>query len=309
MSKIETFFRLLRENPKEIGKVLSDYFAKSRLSHAMPDEMYLKMRYRIMMGKKLDLENPQTFNEKLQWLKLHDRNPAYTRMVDKQAVKQYVAELIGEEHIIPTIAVFDNVNEIDLATLPKQFVMKCTHDSGSVILCKDKDNFDLSAAKSKLGRCLRRNMYWWGREWPYKDVPRRIIAEKYMDDGSAELKDYKFMCFGGEAKCSFACTDRFSKAGLHVTFFDREWNVMPFERQYPSCKKGLPKPKNYEKMIELAETLSASIPFLRVDFYEVDGFIYFGELTFYPGNGMEEFSPEQWDYILGSWINISQVKK
>ena len=305
MSKVKTFLRLLWHDPRGIAIALSEYFARSRVSHLVPDATFLKMRYKTLLGKKLDLKDPKGFNEKLQWLKLYDRNPEYIQMVDKQAAKQYVADCIGEEYIIPTLAVYDTVDAIDLSALPKQFVLKCTHDSGSIVICRDKDTFDLTSAKKKLQRGMRRNMFWWGREWPYKDVKPRIIAEQYMEDAdTAELRDYKFMCFDGEVRCSFICSDRFSDAGLHVTFFDKEWNVLPFERHYPSRKDGLPKPHNYEKMVELAEKLSKDIPFVRVDFYEVGGEIYFGELTFYPGCGFEEFTPEEWDYTLGEWIKL-----
>ena len=276
---------------------------------SMEDEEFLKKMYKIRMGKDLDLDNPQTFNEKLQWLKLYDRNPLYTKMVDKYEVKKYVADIIGDEYVIPTLGGWDSFDDIDFEELPDKFVLKCTHDSGGLVICKDKKNLNKKEAREKLNKSLARNFYLLGREWPYKNVKPRIIAEKYMEDSeTAELRDYKFLCFNGEVKCSFVCSDRFSEKGLHVTFFDKEWNVMPFDRHYPRVKEGLPKPTNYEKMIELAENLSKNIPFVRVDFYEVDGQIYFGELTFYPGNGMEEFDPEEWDYKLGEWITLPDKK-
>lgn len=274
------------------------------LTDFLSDKSFLKVTYRIRMGKKLDLDNPKTFNEKLQWLKLYNRKPEYTPMVDKFDVKKHVAEKIGEEYIIPTIGVWDKFEDIDFDNLPERFVLKCTHDSGGLAICKEKSTFDTQQAKAKLEKHLKNNFYYFGREWPYKNIKPRIIAEKYIEEGQGELKDYKFMCFNGKVQCTFVCSDRFTEKGLHVTFFDRDWNVMPFERSYPSVKEGLPKPLNYQKMIELAEILSKDIPFVRVDFYEVDNQIFFGELTFFPGNGTEPFSPEIWDLKLGEWIDL-----
>lgn len=310
MGKIKTFFRLLKNDRQSLKRTMFAYWSRSSFSHLVSDERYLKKQYKTYIGKSLNLENPKSFNEKLQWLKLYDRKPEYTIMVDKYLVRDYIAKQIGEEYLIPLLGVWDRADDIDFDALPEQFVLKCNHDSGNVFICKDKQNFPKNEIKKKLKKALKKNLFWWGREWPYKNVPRKMIAEKYMvDESGYELKDYKFMCFNGEVKCSFICSNRYSKGGLHVTFFDRDWNVMPFERHYPAVKEGLPKPVNYDKMIELAEKLSKNIPFLRVDFYEVDGKIYFGELTFYPGNGMEEFTPEEWDYKLGEWIKLPEVKE
>ena len=271
------------------------------------DESFLKKAFRCYMGKELNLDNPQTFNEKLQWLKLYDRKPGYTTMVDKYAVKKYVADIIGEEYIIPTLGVWNHFDEIDFDKLPNHFVLKCTHDSGGIVICKDKNKLDLKSAKKKIEKCLKRNYYWSSREWPYKDVKPRIIAEPYMEDSNAhELIDYKFMCFNGKVKCSFTCSERFSKDGLKVTFFDKDWNVMPFERHYPVSKNSPKKPINYDKMIQFSEQLSKGIPFVRVDFYEINGQLYFGELTFYPGGGFEEFTPEEWDYKLGDFLKLKK---
>ena len=285
------------------------YMLNTRLGRLFPDRAYLKLKYRLAMKSKLNLKNPTTFNQKLQWLKLYDRNPQYTVMVDKYEVKKYVADKIGGEYVIPTLGVWDSFDEIDFDELPDRFVLKCTHDSGGLFICTDKTKMDVGVVKGKIEKSLKRDYFYNGREWPYKDVPRKIIAEQYIQDSNGELLDYKFMCFGGKVKCSFVCSDRFSEKGLHVTFFDRDWNVMPFERHYPSVKEGLPKPQNYEKMIELAEILSHNIPFVRVDFYEVDGKIYFGELTLYPGCGFEEFTPEHWDKVLGDWIELPTATK
>ena len=270
----------------------------------MDDETYLKIAYRIKMGKKLNLKAPETFNEKLQWLKLHDRNPLYTNLVDKYEAKKYVAEKIGEQYIIPTLGVWNHFDEIDFDTLPNQFVLKCTHDSGGLVIVKDKEKLDKKAAKHKIESCLKHNFFWGQREWPYKNIRPRIIAEQYLEDDliSEELIDYKLMCFNGKVKCSFTCTNRYSKDGLRVTFYDYNWNKMPFERKYPADEVGVPKPRTYKKMVQFAEKLSEELTFSRIDFYELGDKLYFGEITFYPGSGFEQFKPIEWDYKLGSML-------
>lgn len=277
---------------------------------SMDDVTYLKKSWRAKMGTELNLENPQTFNEKLQWLKLYDRNPKYTKLVDKYEVKKYVASKIGEEYIIPTIGVWNRFEDIDFDSLPQRFVLKTTHDSGGVVICKDKDSFDYDKAKEKLNRLLKDNFYYVGREWPYKDVKPRILAEKYIEDASTkELTDYKFMCFNGKVQCLFVCTERHSAEGLKVTFFDNNWNLLPFARHYPKSKKEIPCPRELKRMIEVAEQLSINMPFVRIDLYETDGKIYFGEFTFFPGCGFEEFNPKEWDFRLGQMIQLPVKEK
>lgn len=272
------------------------------------DETFLKILYKFNINKELNLENPQTFNEKLQWLKLNDRKDIYTTMVDKYEVKKYVSDIIGEEYVIPTLGVYDNFNEIDFEKLPDKFVMKCTHDSGGVVICKDKKELDIKKAKKKINKSLKNNYYYSGREWPYKNVKPRIIIEELLEDESNEdLIDYKFMCFNGKVKCSFVCLNRRSEFGLNVDFYDLEWNKMPFERHYPNSDITLNRPENYERMIQLAEKLAKNIPFVRVDFYNVKGKIYFGELTFYPGSGFEEFTPYEWDKKLGNMLILPKI--
>jgi len=278
----------------------------------LSDKAHIKKMFHARMGYYPDLKDPKTFSEKLQWLKLHDRNPAYCGMVDKYAAKKFVAGVIGEKYIIPTYAVWDRVEEIDFSALPEQFVLKCTHDCGSLIVCRDKSAFDAEAAKKKLRACLKKNYYWQSREWPYKHVKPRIIAEKFMsddaEDGEAaaksELTDYKFLCFNGVVKCLNVCTDRFSGDGLKVTYFDRAWNRLPFERYYPASQSPIEKPENFDVMIELAERLGRGIPLVRIDFYEIRGRVYFGEMTFFPGSGMEPFKPAEWDRILGDDLRL-----
>ena len=272
----------------------------------MPDEKYLKLMFRARMGKKLNLDAPQTFNEKLQWLKLYNRKPEYTRMVDKYEAKAYVAERIGAEHIIPTLGVWNSFDEIDFNKLPRQFVLKCTHDSGGLVICKDKEKLDVKAAREKIEKSLKTSYYEWGREWPYKDVKPRIIAEKYMQDTETEdLKDYKFFCFGGMAKCFKVDFDRFIEH--HANYYDADGNILDFgESAYPpNLQKEIALNKLVlKKMEEFAEELSQTSPFLRVDFYDVNGTIYFGEMTFYPASGFGKFTSDEWDLVLGKWIPI-----
>lgn len=278
-----------------------------RIGRYFPDKFYLSLLYRLTFGKSINWKNPKTFNEKLQWLKLYDRRPEYTIYVDKYKVREHIAKTIGEEYLIPLLGVWNSSDEIDFDKLPNQFVLKCNHNSGlGMCICKDKRLLNVEQIKNDLRKGLNQDYYMTLREWSYKDVPRKIIAEKYMIDESEQssLRDYKFMCFDGKVKCSFVCSDRNTKEGLHVTFFDLNWNVLPFERHYPARKEGLPKPKCYEEMIKLAEKLSKCIPFVRVDFYEINGKVYFGELTFYPGSGFEEFAPYSADEWLGSLIKL-----
>ena len=273
----------------------------------LPDKEYLKLMYRLKVGRKLHLDNPKTFNEKLQWLKLYNRKEFYSSLVDKYEVRQYVKKKVGEQYLVPIFGVWDKFDDIDFNMLPKKFVIKCTHDSGGVIICKDKDKLNMTEARNKIQRCLDRNFYYWGREWPYKNVKPRIIVEQYLEDESGdEIKDYKFMVFNGKVKCSFVCSERYSEEGLAVDFYDLNWNKMPFMRKYRNSDKVIEKPKNYEKMIELAEKLSVDMIFDRIDFYEINGNIYFGEITLYPGGGFEKFIPGKYDTILGEMLEIDK---
>ncbi len=277
----------------------------------VPDKMYLKLIYKERIGKNLNLKNPKTFNEKLQWLKLYDRKKIYTTMVDKYEAKKYVANIIGDEYIIPTIGIYENFNEIDFNKLPNRFVIKCTHDSGGTFICNNKEDINWNDVKMKINKSLKNNYYYHGREWPYKNIKPRIIVEQNIQEleKTEQVNDYKLMCFNGKVKCSFVCSNRDSKEGLCVNFYDELWNPMPFERHYPKNKNEISKPTQYDKMKELAEKLSKNITFLRVDFYQIKEKIYFGELTFYPGNGLEEFTPDEWDTKLGNLLDLSEVNK
>lgn len=286
------------------------YLTELGLTRHLSDESFIKKQFKYTMGYDLDLENPKTYNEKLQWLKLFDRKPAYTIMVDKYAVKQYVAKKIGKEYLIPTLGVWDKPEDIDFDVLPDQFVLKCTHDSGGLIICKDKKKLDKSQAIKKIKSCLKRKYFYIHREWPYKNVRPRVIAEQYMEDSeTGELRDYKFFCFNGEVKALFIASERQSKSTeTRFDFFDADFNHLPITNGHPNADTPPQKPKCFEEMKRLASLLSKNIPHVRVDFYEVNGRVYFGELTFSHWSGFVPFSPKEWDYTFGSWIKLPDKK-
>ena len=289
-------------------KILTDkkyrtkLFAGLGFYDRMDDEKYLKKLYTVNFGKELDLENPKTFNEKLQWLKLYDRKPEYTMMVDKYRVREYISEKLGEEYLIPLLGVWDDPEEIDFDKLPNQFVLKCNHNSGlGMCICKDKSKLDIKKVKAELKKGLKENFYLRGREWPYKDVPRKIICEKYMvDESGYELKDYKIFCFNGEPKALFVATDRMTDTKFD--FFDVEFNHLPFTNGHPNAEKEIAKPQNLDEMLKVASVLSKGIPQVRIDLYNVNGKILFGEMTFSHWSGMVPFEPNKWDERFGEWI-------
>lgn len=270
------------------------------------DKAFIKIMFRMKMGKKLNLNSPKSFSEKLQWLKLYNRKSEYTMMVDKVKAKEYVASVIGEEYIIPTVGVWKNPEEIDFNQLPERFVLKCNHNSGlGMYICKDKSKMDIEKVKSNLRKGLAQDYFIGNREWPYKDVERRVFAEEYMEDEYGELRDYKFFCFNGEVKALFIATDR--SKGSHATrfdFFDEKFNHLPFTNGHPNADVLPNKPKMFEKMKELAAKLSKGIPHVRIDFYEVGNQVYFGEMTFFHWSGMMPYEPEEWDYKFGEWLNL-----
>lgn len=276
----------------------------------LPDKRFLKLKYLQLFEKKLDLRHPKTYNEKLQWLKLYDRKPEYTPMVDKYEAKRIVAEKIGEEYTVPTLGVWDRAEDIDFDALPEQFVLKCTHDSGSVVICHDKATFDKAAALEKLGRCLQKNPFDYGREWPYKNVKPRIIAEPYLEDEkTGELPDYKFFCFDGLVRALFVATDR-QKEGEETKFdfFDADGKRLALRHGHPNALTPPALPAQFELMKKLAATLSKGFPHLRVDFYECNGKIYFGEFTFYHHAGFVPFDPPIWDETFGAWLTLPEKK-
>ena len=242
-----------------------------RYSSLMNDEKYLCFLFKQRLGYELCLRTPKSFNEKLQWLKIHDRNPLYNKLADKAEVKKIIEEVIGDEYIIPTLGVWDSFDDVDFESLPNEFVLKCTHDSGSVIICTNKRELDMQYVGAKIRNALCTSSYWIGREWPYKDLSHRIIAEEYIGE---DLTDYKFMCFYGEPIYIFTCTERYSGSGLKVTWFDQKWDRLDFERHYPSSTKKIAMPAKLEKMLDISRALSKDIPFVRVDLYEKDDQIF-----------------------------------
>lgn len=269
----------------------------------LPDNVYIQLYYWGAFRKLCNLKNPQTYNEKLNWLKLNDRNPLYTKLVDKYEVKQWVAERIGEEYIIPTLGVWNSFDEIDFDLMPNQFVLKCTHDSEGLAIVKDKSKFDRTTVKTNIENALKCEFFYIGREWPYKNVKPRIIAEQYLEDHTdGELRDYKFFCFDGEPKAMFIASDR-SKGATKFDYYDLAFNHLDIRQHYPNAG-NVRKPINFDKMIELSKVLSKGFPHVRVDFYEVDGRVYFGELTFYHFSGFQPFIPDKWDKIFGDWLSL-----
>ncbi|MEC0344791.1 ATP-grasp fold amidoligase family protein [Peribacillus frigoritolerans] len=275
----------------------------------VPDRLYLKLIYWGELGENLNLNEPVTYNEKLQWLKLNDRNPEYNIYVDKYAVRLYIEQTIGQQYLIPLIAVYDKVEEIDWESLPNKFILKCTHGSGSNVICIDKDKLDKKAAIKKLDKWMKKNWYWFGREWPYLNVKPRIVCEKYMvDESGKELKDYKIFCFNGEPKIIQVDYNRFK--GHKRNLYDTDWNYIPASLQYPTDSNvKIKKPEKLNEMLELARTLSKDYPHVRIDFYYINGKIYFGEITFYHGAGLEMFNPEEFGLEMGSWIALPKLKQ
>lgn len=270
----------------------------------LPEKTYVKIQYWLICKKKLNLETPVTFNEKIQWLKLYDRNPVYTDLVDKYNVRNWVEMKIGEKYLIPILGIWDNVDEIPWQQLPNQFVLKCTHDSGGVVICKDKSSLKLQKEKRKLQKGLKRNYYYISKEWPYKNVRPRIIAEKYMvDESGKELKDYKCFCFDGKVAMIQVDFDRFAshKRNLYTT----KWEYINESILYPNNpERMIEKPKKLDEMLNIASLLSKGFPHVRVDFYVIENDLYFGEMTFYHGSGFEKFSSEAMEIQLGKLIQL-----
>ena len=286
-------------------------FARRGWLNALPDKEYLSIMYRATFGKKLDWDNPKTFSEKLQWLKLHDRNPIYSQMVDKYESKQYVSDRIGEEYVIPVVGgPWNSPDEIDFDALPEQFVLKTTHDCGGVLICRDKSQFDIEAAKKFMEGHLQRNYYLHCREWPYKDVKPRVFAEKFLCEGdeTAAVRDYKFFTFNGEPKLMYIASGRDyakkDKQVVYADFFDMEYNHVDLCIDHDNAPEPPAKPQNFERMVECARKLAQGTKHLRVDFYEVNGQMYSGELTFFHCGGLHEFKTKEWDKTMGDWISL-----
>lgn len=299
-------------HPKKYWRMIQKKIHDLFLYYLMPDSVYLRYRYKQVFGRRLNLKNPHSFSEKIQWLKLHDRKPIYRLLVDKYAAKPIIASIIGDEYIIPTLGMWQKFEEIDFASLPNQFVLKCNHDSASVTICRDKETFNPDTIAWKYSNVfLKRDYYHFqNKQWAYKGIVPCIIAEEFKEDGKYEsLTDYKLYCFNGEAKCVRVLVNR--SIDLRANMYDFEWNKMPFDHIHPSTSDIIEKPKNLELMKTLSEKIAKYIdnPFVRVDFYEIKGSVFFGEVTFYPEGGMGYFDPEKWDYVFGSWIDLSRGAK
>ena len=271
----------------------------------LPDSLFVRIQYRAIMGKKLHLNNPRGFNEKLQWLKIHDRKKEYELYVDKYAVREFIEKTIGEQYLVNLLGVWDNADQIDYDYLPNQFVIKGAHDSGSVVVCRDKTRLDQDATTEMMRKTLKKNNYYYGRDWPYKHVTPRIIAEEYLDNGPLGLIDYKFYCFDGEPKFLYISQGLENHSTARITFFDLNGNRMPFQRaDYPTHEIDPPLPDNFNEMIVLSKKLAQEVnsPFVRIDLYNVEGRIVFSEITFRPCSGYMKFVPEEWDNKIGDLL-------
>ena len=298
---------------KKIYLYIKAYFIKMLfcIGKIIPDKLFIKIRYRYKMNKRLNLEEPKSFNEKLQWLKLYDRNPEYIKMVDKYDVKKYVSNIIGEEYIIPTIGIYNSFNEIDFEKLPKKFVMKCTHDSGGIVICKDKNQLNINKTKKLLNTYLKRNFFYNNREWPYKNVKPRIIIEKYMENNDKNgLVDYKLFCFNGEPDFLYISQGLEDHLSARMGFYDFDFNTINIKRSdYKRFERNPKKPENFDKIIQFSKILSQNIPHVRVDWYDIDGKIYFGELTFYTCSGYIPFETEEMDNRIGDLLILPHKKR
>lgn len=300
MNETNRLIKAIKHPEWLFGVFLRRYFGKH-----MNDRTFIKWEYFSGMRKFPNLQNPKTYNEKLQWLKLNDIHPEYSKLVCKYDAKEYVRNILGDDVIIPTLGVWNTFEEIDFDTLPNQFVLKTTHDSGGVVVVKDKSTMDMAAAKAKLQRSLNNDYFLEHREYPYKAVPHRIIAEQYMvDESGTELKDYKFFCFDGEVKMLFVATDR-SINDTRFDFFDVDFNHLPFKQGHPWARHEIKKPAGFERMKEIATVLSKGFRHVRVDLYDINGHIYFGELTFFHFSGNVPFVPKEWDEKIGEWLNLN----
>ena len=300
MSKINNGIQRIKSNPFDLINILSvrGYF------NWMPDALYLKLIYFATLNKKLNLKEPQLFNEKLQWLKLHNRNPKYTMLVDKYEVRKFVTSEVGEQYLNTSYGVWDSFDEIDFEKLPNKFVLKTTHDSGGVVICSDKNELNLKEARKKIENSLKRNFYYVGREWPYKNVKPRIIAEEFLSevDGD-ELRDYRFFCFGGEPKFAVVDFNINDKSKTKRNIYDLNWKLIDAEISYPNNHNlELEKPKKYDEMISLSKMLSKDIPFSRIDFFYINDQIIFGEITFFHKNGLAKITPESFEKNMGDLI-------
>lgn len=274
----------------------------------IPDELYVRLYYRLRVKRKLNLKNPRTFNEKLNWLKFNDRNPFYTIVVDKLANREYIKRTIGEEYLIPLLGTWDCFDDIDFRCLPEQFVLKCNHDSGGLVICTDKKKLDKEAARKKIGHSLKCKFYYVGREWQYKNIKPKIICEQLIGDGKVLPADYKFMCFNGKPDSVMVCYGR-ETGNAKFFFFDMEWKLKRYNEWGKNAPEHfmLPKPKNFERMIEIAKILSKPYYFARIDLYNINGKIYFGEITLCPNSGFDANLTFETDMLFGKKLRLPVI--
>lgn len=273
----------------------------------LPDSLYIRLFYFTTTGQKLNLKHPTGYNEKLNWLKLNDKHPEYAKLVDKLAVREHIKQVLGEEYLFPLYGYWKSFDEIDFDALPNEFVLKCNHDSGSVKIIRDKSSLtqlDKKELKKFYEHRLSHDFFYAGREYPYKGLPRYIIAEQFMKDenGAVSIEDYKFFCFNGEPKIMFVATDR--AIDCKFDFFDMEFRHLPITNIHPNAGEKIQKPALFDEMKEIATRLSKGMKQVRIDLYEIGGKIYFGEYTFFHGGGTVLFQPDEWEQTLGSWIDL-----
>lgn len=296
---------------KLFGYSYQDYVGKllTIVSPLLSDRVYISLFYFFTFHRRIDLKNPQTYNEKLQWLKLNDKHSEYTQLVDKYKSREVVSKIVGDEYLIPLLGVWDSFEEIDFSTLPNQFVLKTNHDSQGVIVCKDKESFDIKAARKKLTKCLKHNYYRNSREYPYKDVKRKIIAERFMEDHHfGELRDYKFFCFNGRCEFFFIATGRsHGESAIRFDWFDRDLNTIPVVQGHPNSVVLPAIPQNIDEMIKIAERLSQNYPQIRIDLYNIEGKIYTGEFTIFHFGGLKPFAPKEYDTKFGQFIHLPSI--
>ena len=280
---------------------------KQTVMRLLPTKLWVQIDYRFHMGKKCDLVTPQTFNEKLCWMKVYYPDSRQVLLIDKDTVRGYVADQIGSEHLITQYGVWERFDDIDFDILPKNFVLKPTHTSGDIYFCEDKSQLDRKALRKTVNRWMRRNFYHQSREWGYKCIKPRIVAQELLlEEDGGTLRDYKFMCFNGEPKCFQITQNHRNGIGTTVNYYDMQWNPLPVRKKY-SVGQGLAHPPiGFNQMVILCKTLAKPFPFVRMDFYISCGHIYFGEFTFCPGSGIERYYPDDWDLIFGNWLELPQ---
>lgn len=290
--------------PSVISNKIWWLLTKCGFYNGWSDEKYLRYRYKQRVHKNLNLDNPSLFTEKLQWLKINDRNSLYTKMVDKFEAKSFIEDKVGKKYVIPTYGIYDKFDDIDFSSLPNSFILKCTHNSGGIVICKNKEELNIDEARKKINKCLQYNHYYTSREWPYKNVKPRIIAEEFLtNDDNSEVVEYNFFCFNGVPKLVMCCLGD-KRVKRYNDFYDMDFNKLDLKCEYSNSDIILEKPKCFDELVNLSKKLSIGLPHLRVDLYVCNDKIYVGELTFFHWGGLCKFEPEDWDKTLGDWLEL-----